>query len=123
MLAPEYVSIIDDATRPATDELILELGYKEVHLDFFLDCQEQIASLQSGDELKPAGKGCTNAAGKLCLKFSKSLLKNLENLESQGYRLVNARIAFIVYWKKANPESPEIKIILPVLYLKRHTPG
>lgn len=120
ILNTRFASMLDTAEYQPPDELVIELGYKDVYLDFFFRCHRQIATLYTGTELTINEKGCANSTGEPCLAFSKTGKNRLNKMKDQGYQTVKATVNFIVYWKKANePEVAEIKIILPLLYFKR----
>lgn len=124
MLGNVDASEIDRKTYPDPDTLLLEIGFKDVHLDYFFKCQGALDCLQSGTDLAVTEVGCITVAGKPCLKFSHNLIIRLKELELQGYRPVGAKVAFVVYWKKTNSEDgSEIKILLPVLTLQRQMPS
>ena len=59
-----------------------------------------------------------NANGQSVLKFSKQFLNTIEFVKKKGYHLKQAKVNFIVYWKKEDKEQ-ESKIILPELYFDR----
>ena len=52
------------------------------------------------------------------MKFSKQFLSTIECVKQKGYHLKQAKVNFIVYWKKEDTER-EVKIILPELYFER----
>jgi ATP-dependent DNA helicase RecQ len=66
--------------------------------------------------LLPEGLG--NAKSELVLKFSKGFNSKLSDYTFKGYKPVEARINFIVYWKNDNNEK-ESKIVLPELLFRR----
>lgn len=103
---------------PELSEIIMQLSYKDVYLDYFYTCQKVIFSLHSGDNLFSCNGGLRNSQGLMVLKFSKKTLDNLSGLEAKGYSITSAKVNFIVIWKKAN-EDKEIRIVLPEIILKR----
>ena len=64
------------------------------------------------------GDECTNVKGQSVLKFSRQFLTTIETQKQKGYHLKQAKVNFIVYWKKEDTER-EVKIILPELYFER----
>jgi len=119
MLAPAYPGVIDNSDPGPPDELDLELGFRDVKLDYFFGRQQQIASLYAGTELKVDDYGCCLLSGEPCLRFSNSMLKRLAALKEKGYVAAGAHVAFVIYWHKQKPEKPEIRIVLPLLRLCR----
>ena len=99
-------------------QLAMHLSFKDVWLDYFIIRQHLISQLTSGDSLTINGDECTNAKGQSVLKFSKQLLNTIESVKQKGYHLKQAKVNFIVYWKKEDAEN-ESKIILPELYFER----
>ncbi|KHE93115.1 MAG: hypothetical protein SCABRO_01134 [Candidatus Scalindua brodae] len=59
-----------------------------------------------------------NTKGELVLKFSKRFLATIADVQRKGYQLKEAKVNYIVYWKKLD-EGQGIKIILPELYFER----
>jgi ATP-dependent DNA helicase RecQ len=80
-----------------------------------------ISQLNSGDELTIDGECCLNLKGAPVLKFSKLCSNQIEGLMQKNYVLTNAKIRFIVYWKKKDSTEDEIKIILPEINFERKT--
>ena len=115
-LKTENLKIVNDSeVYLPPSQLVKQLTFKDVWLDFFLYRQKLISTLNSGDVLYFDGDGCCNAEGQAVLKFSQQFNKQIEILKSKKYIPKQARIRFIVYWKKENTEQ-EVKIILPELY-------
>jgi len=98
--------------------LAMHLTFNDVWLDYFIDKQYLISQVTSGDVLTINGDECTNSKGQSVLKFSRQFLNTIEEVKQKGYRLNEAKVNFIVYWKKEDAEQ-EIKIILPELYFGR----
>ncbi len=99
-------------------ELAMHLTYKDVWLDYFKNSQHFISQLVSGDLLTINGDELLSSNGKSILKFSKQFLNRLEAVKQSGYVLQEAKVNFILFWKKEGSEH-EIKIILPELYFKK----
>lgn len=100
------------------NELTMHLTYKDVWLDYFINKQQLISLLESGDELKPKGDECLNSKGESVLKFSKPFLSEIELMKRKGFELKSAKVNFIMYWLKEAAER-EVKIILPELYFEK----
>jgi ATP-dependent DNA helicase RecQ len=99
-------------------ELVMHLTYKDVWLDYFITRQHLVSALTSGDLLTINNDECTCMNGKSVLKFSKQFLNTIESVKQKGYHLKEARVNFIVYWKKEDTNQ-EVKIILPELYFEK----
>lgn len=107
----------DEANWPEPDALLMHLGYKDVHLDYFIDRQSQIARLISGDPLLVNRSGCFNNRGEQLLRFSQSFLDRIAPL-LEHYALQDASVYQIVHWQK-NGSDREVCIVLPEVWLRR----
>jgi len=99
-------------------QLAMHLTHEDVWLDYFITRQHHVSQLTSGDSLTINGDECKNDKGQSVLKFSKQFLNTIELEKQKGYHLKQAKVNFIVYWKKEDTEL-EIKVILPELYFER----
>ncbi|KGP75313.1 ATP-binding protein [Desulfosporosinus sp. Tol-M] len=99
-------------------QLAMHLTYKDVWLDFFSSVQHLVAQLKSGDELTIDRDCCRNAKGQAVLRFSKQLIKQIEDRKQKNNVPITAKIRFIVYWRKEDAEH-EIRIVLPELCFER----
>lgn len=109
----------DENIYDEPSEIVLQLSYKDVVLDFFKDKKESIISLRSGDVLHLEGEYFYAVIdGKLVkvLKFSKAFKDKLNGLKERGYEPFSATIRFILAWKGKDDEN-ETAIILPDLCL------
>lgn len=105
------------------DEIVLQLSHKDVYLNFFKSCKQEILALRSGDTLfYQASYLCLPSNGKAIAKLSQGMLAKLNELEKKGYRVVSAMVRFIVAWKPkdAPKEEKETAVLLADLTLKRH---
>jgi ATP-dependent DNA helicase RecQ len=93
-------------------EIRMQLGLKDVWLDYFINRQYLISKLLCGDKLILNNDECLNANKQSVLKFSKQFIQRIEEMNSLGYELKSSSVNFIVYWKKEDAEQ-EVKIILP----------
>jgi len=105
---------VDSATYEQPSEISMHLTHKDVWLDYFISNQYYINQLMSGDSLIISDDGCTNTTGKQILKFSRSFIKEIEELKLKHYVLKSAGVNFVVYWQKEGTDE-EVKIILPEL--------
>lgn len=112
----ERVNDSEDYLPPC--RLAMHLTYKDVWLDFFISCQPLVSQLNSGDELIIDRDCCRNSKGQVVLKFSRQLIKQIEDRKQKNNVPKTAKIRFIVYWQKENAEH-EIRIVLPELHFER----
>ena len=77
-----------------------------------------VSQLNSGDELTIDRDCCRNSKGQAVLKFSRQLIKKIEEWKQKNNVPKTAKVRFIVYWHKENAEH-EIRIVLPELYFER----
>ena len=118
---PEVQKIRDPALCPESDELILQLGHRDVNLGYFRNKKEFILSLRSGMPLSFDGEYLLaelHGRQRRVLKFSKAFSEQLAGLREKGFEPVSAQIRFIVAWK-GEDDVQESAVILPDLYLKR----
>jgi ATP-dependent DNA helicase RecQ len=115
----ENLERVEDREEHLPPQLLaMHLTYKDVWLDYFINRQHLISQLTSGDALTINGDECTNSKGQSVLKFSRQFLTTIETQKQKGYHLKQAKVNFIVYWKKEDAKQ-ESKIILPELYFER----
>jgi ATP-dependent DNA helicase RecQ len=112
----QYIEDKNEYAQP--NEIAMQLTYKDIWLDYFLNRQYMFSQLMSGDILTLNNDECLNSKGQSVLKFSKQFLKQLETMKANGYQPKSAKVNFIVYWLKEGAEQ-EVKIILPELYIEK----
>ena len=114
-LITENLERINDRERylPPT-ELTMQLSYKDIWLDFFINRQHLITQLTCGEHLTVNGSECLNSNGQCVLKFSQKFIDHINGLKEKNYVLKSARVNFIVYWLKEGAEH-EVKVVLPEL--------
>lgn len=112
--------IVDRKTYLPADDLVVQLTYKDVWLDYFIDKQQIISTITSGDTLVINGDRLLNSNGKSVLKFSTHFQSKMVEFKQTGFELNSAKVNSIVYWKKEDTEQ-EAQIILPELNFKRIT--
>ncbi|GAA4147026.1 RecQ family ATP-dependent DNA helicase [Sphingobacterium kyonggiense] len=109
----DNLTIIEDReTYQPSNEIVFQLTFKDIWLDFFKNKQHLIDKLISGDSLQVNEVGCNDLTGLPILKYSKQFLNQIENLRSKNYHLKSAKINFIVFWKNEELDK-EYQIILP----------
>ena len=114
LTADNLERIEDSETYLSPGELTMQLGYKDIWLDYFINRQHLVSRLTSGERLTVNGSECLNAEGACVLKFSQFFLKQMERMREKKYVLKSASVNFIVYWLKEGAEQ-EVKIVLPEL--------
>jgi ATP-dependent DNA helicase RecQ len=102
------------------DQLVMQLGHKDIWLDYFMGRQREISNLKSGDGLAVRDNRCLDKRGVPIVTFSKSFSNRLEKFCRAGYAPVRAAVNYIVYWQKEDSEK-EIIIVLPELFLEKET--
>ncbi|RIA09381.1 ATP-dependent DNA helicase RecQ [Flavobacteriaceae bacterium MAR_2010_72] len=119
-IAAENLERIEDKeTHLPPNEIAMHLSFKDVWLDYFIYRQNLVSQLSSDDLLKINDDKCINLNGQPVLKFSMQFLNSIESIKQNGYNLKQAKVNFIVYWKKEGTEE-ELKIILPELLFERN---
>lgn len=111
--------VVDPSHYPPPDELAMHLTYQDVWLDYFINRQQLVSQLVSGDDLIISGEECLNSNGQSVLKFSKKFIDQIETKKKMGYELKNAKVNFIVHWLKEGAEQ-ETKVILPELVFEKN---
>lgn len=126
------VKFLYDNTRyPEPDEIVLPFTHGDVWLDYFMNESREkiIANLQSGDELQMIEE---NYSGKTKLYFAVNDNGRLQKIacasdgkygricekRAKGYELYQAKVLFMVMWKKKD-QNKEYTIVLPVVKLKK----
>lgn len=114
----EKIIRFDKAYYPMPERLLFLLTHRDVWLDFFKDArrQESIGNLKSGMPLRLMEGGCCDSSDKEVVRFSNSFKKEIEKWLDKGYELKEARVNFVVYWKKTGEEE-EVKVLLPEIVL------
>ncbi|WP_207420230.1 RecQ family ATP-dependent DNA helicase [Desertivirga brevis] len=106
---------VDDRERYLPPvELTMQLGFKDIWLDYFINRQHLVSHLTSGELLTVKGNECLNSKGECVLRFSQKFLEQIEVLKEKNYVLKSARVNFIIYWLKEGAEK-EVKVVLPEL--------
>ncbi len=99
-------------------ELTQQLTLRDVQLGYFNFVQHRINGLLCGDDLILSEEGCSNMNGDLILKFSAGYHNFLTLRSKKGFKPVNAKIDFIVYWKGEGSDE-DVKVVLPELTFER----
>ncbi len=118
--------LFDDNEYEEPDELILQLGHKDVNLNSFksLKKKNEIFKYLSGNKLEFENEYLyvSGSENKQLFKLSKKANEYIESLKEKEYFINYAEIRFIVAWKdKEDLESnEEYALILPTIYLKKN---
>lgn len=100
------------------NDLVLHLSHKDINLGYFEFIQKRVNALTCGDSISFSEEGCKNEKGELVLKFSRSFLDQLAEMNDSGFELKEAKVNFIVHWKAEDKEQ-EVKIMLPELHFEK----
>ncbi|MCF8222310.1 MAG: RecQ family ATP-dependent DNA helicase [Bacteroidales bacterium] len=100
------------------EKIYMHLTHRDINLGYSVFVQHRIKRMQTGDRLALAEDGCNNEKGEQVLKFSKSFLDKIHDLEQKGFRPSSARVNFIVYWYNEEKKE-EVQIILPEVVFER----
>lgn len=117
LVAENLEEINDFEIYTAPDKIAVHTTLKDIWLDYFINKQVLVSQLACGEILHVKGDECLNSNGQSVLKFSKLLIKKIEEMKSKHYELKSVNVNFILYWLKEGA-SQDIKIILPELYFE-----
>ncbi|RZJ98784.1 MAG: RecQ family ATP-dependent DNA helicase, partial [Flavobacterium sp.] len=103
-------------------EIVMQLGLKDVVLDYFLNRQHTLRELRSGDRLHIDGPECFDSTGHRVLRFSNKFLVEIETKRNLGYEVKSVAVNFMVYWLKEGAEEESLIVLPEVWFVKRlHT--
>lgn len=111
----------DETEYEMPTEILLQLSYKDVVLDYFKSKKEIMLKLRSGSSLGINDYYLTayiNGRTVQVAKFSNAFTQKLAEYKNKGYKPLSAKIGYIVAWKGENDDE-ETAVILPILYLKK----
>lgn len=103
---------------PGPQQITMYLTHKDVQLGYFEYVQHRLKALFSGDLLQTTEDGLSNSKGEPILKYSQKFRNYIKSYFEKGFGISEARINYIVYWKN-DENNRELKVILPVLTLKK----
>lgn len=110
----------DDRSYTLPEEIVLQLTFRDVYLEFFKGIKREVLTLQSGDPLQYRDFTLyTEKAGLPLAKLSARMQKTLTDWFAKGYRVKFATVSFIVAWKPkdAPKDEPETAVLLADLTL------
>ena len=110
----------DNASYPEPAEIMMELGHKDIVLDFFKGKQQKITKLRSGEPLILDGDYLVTGEPRSVrvAKLSSACRTKLAALSEKGYAVKRAEVRFTVWWK-GKDDDDETMIALPNVYLIR----
>lgn len=110
---------VNKTLYPEPAEIMMELGYRDIVLDYFKWKQQIVAKLRSGDPLMPDGDYLVTKEPRpvRIAKLSNACRTRLASLSAKGYAVKRAEVRFTVWWKAKDDE--ETMILLPNLYLMK----
>ncbi len=118
-------NITDKNLYKMPDEIVLQLSYKDVNLNFFKTKKKEILTLRAGDELRFDNKFYYLYSDKInipvCL-LSHKMQSELCRWQEKNYRVSKSTIRFIVAWrpKDAPKEEKEHAVLLVDLILTKN---
>lgn len=104
------------------DEIVLQLSHKDVYLDFFKECKNDVLALRGGDALTLRGNYlCTPTTGRAVAKLSKAMQEKLDSWAQKGYLATAASVRFVVAWKPKGtaPNGQSAAVLLAEMTLRR----
>lgn len=115
--------INDEKKYEEPDEVVLQMSFKDMILDDFLNKADIISSFRSGMELVINSDRLfynNNGKNELLARLSNISGKpKLNKYISRGYVVKKAKIRFICAWKKKDPNVKTTYVVLPDIYLKK----
>lgn len=110
--------IEDHNHYPTPDTLTMQLTFKDVWLDYFINKQFFISQLFCGEKLFLKETECVNSKGQSVLKFSRQFMQKLDIQKEKGFEPTSVKINFILFWKKEET-GKEIQIVLPEIRFEK----
>ena len=110
--------LTDRFDYPEPEELILELSFKDVYLDYFKSRRDQILRLRSGMPLYYSDRylSCFIGGKKVNIaKLSEAKALEIEKYARLGYFVKSAKVGYVVMWKGDNEE--ETPVVFPEMRL------
>jgi ATP-dependent DNA helicase RecQ len=108
----------DKQTHSEPNQIALDLTHRDVQLGYFEFVQHRLHNLFSGATLQVVEDGLATAKGDLICRYAHRFRDVLKGHAEKGFRIAEARVNFVVYWKDEGKDR-ESKIILPQLLLKK----
>ena len=109
----------DNTAYEEPRELMMQLGHRDVYLDFFKGMEKWVTETRAGQELTLDGRRLLSREGRKPLAcLSKACEEKVKGLEEKGYRFDQAQIRHVAAWTDRKDQR-ETWIILPDLYFRR----
>lgn len=108
---------LDETIYPEPDEIAMQLGLRDVVLDWFIGRKEQVFALKSGDVLQVRGS-MLYSGNQLMVKPSRAVREKIDSLRARGYVPTRAEVGFIVEWIKQETKE-SAAVILPDIYFRK----
>jgi len=118
---PADQRLFDSTVYPMPEEIVLQQSHEDVNLGFSKAHKLAILSLRSGDYLDYHDRRLSlPTTGTDIAMLSMKMQEKLGKWEAKGYRVVSARVRFVVAWKpkEAAKEEKESAIVLTDLVLR-----
>lgn len=118
---PGIVYSVDSKDYDDPTEILIQLSYRDIYLDYYKNRQDAISKLRSGNTLSVTGDYLTAEIEERTVRigrFSKAFYEKLCALKEKGFEPSKATVGFIVLWK-GETDKDESFIVLPTLYLKK----
>ncbi len=111
----------DSSSYEMPEEIVIQMSHKDVNLNFFRYCHDDVLNLQSGDTLLCDNYALRTPSGKTVAVYSAAMRERLTKLKKSGYDPSSATVRFIVAWKRKNApkEEKEVAVLLANLKLIR----
>ncbi len=112
---PGVTQSYDTRSFSEPDEILLQLGHRDVVLDFFKGKRDVIPNLRSGQRLSIRETYLTAETGGRTVtvaKLSKAGAAKLQKWREKGYEVAEVTLRFVVLWKGADDDR-ETPIVLP----------
>lgn len=110
----------DNTQYTLPSEIVIQLTYHDVYLDFFISIKNEVLSLQSGDVLTYDDYTFFNPlTNQPVAKLSSTMRKQIDKEIASGYRITQSTVHFIVAWKPkdAPANHPPTAVLLPTIHL------
>lgn len=120
--ADKYIA--DQRIYQMPDEVVLQLSYKDVILNYFKERKRDVLALRGGDKLLYSNHILSEAtSNKPIAMLSAKMQKTMSEWNSKGYKVKDAAVRFIVAWKPkdAPKEEKETAVLLADIVLDRTT--
>ncbi len=108
---------IDRIQYDMPEEIVLQLSYKDVYLDYFKGRKQDILELRGGDSLIYSNFILYRSPDKPVAKMSSKMQGTLSEWGKRGYRVRTASVRFVVAWRPKDAPKSETAVLLADLVL------